>query len=158
MIAPPSPKPTPTAVLDKLHDFYQPPPVPWTPQTVGWYVVFGVLALTVLWFVIRGIRHWRHNRYRRLALKELASTPPELLSALLKRTALAAWPREAVASLTGSNWLSFLVKTSAITSFQEAPGNRIEEIAFASSSLSSRDEQHIRDVTAEWIRRHRVQA
>jgi hypothetical protein len=158
MIVPASTNSVSPPALDKLHDFYQPPPAPWTPQTIGWYLVFGALMFFLLWLAIRGFRHWHHNRYRRAALKELASTPPELLSALLKRTALIAWPREAVASLNGPNWLAFLTETSAIPSFQEAPGNRIEEIAFASSSFSSQEEQRIRDLTAQWIRRHRVQA
>lgn len=148
----------PPAALEKLHDFYQPPPVPWTPQTLGWYVVFGVLALLVVWVTIWKIRNWRHNRYRREALHELASASPEQLSGLLKRTALAAWPREQVASLSGDKWIGFLAESSAIPAFRENPGNLIEQIAFALPSLSSEDEAVLRDLSAQWIRRHRVQA
>jgi hypothetical protein len=145
------------AALEKLHDFYQPAPVPWTPQTIGWYVVFGIVALLLLWFTVREARRWMRNRYRREALRELASTSPEQLSALLKRTALAAWPREQVASLSGEKWLGFLVESSTIHSFQETPGNRIETVAFATTSLSAEEERRLRDLAAQWIRRHRVQ-
>jgi hypothetical protein len=146
------------AALDKLHGFYQPPPVPWTPQTLGWYIVFGILALLIVWLTIWKIHNWRQNGYRREALRELASSSPEQLSGLLKRTALAAWPREHVASLSGDKWIDFLAESSAIPSFRENPGNRIEQIAFAPPPLSPKDEVVLRDLSAQWIRRHRVQA
>jgi Domain of unknown function (DUF4381) len=144
--------------LDKLHGFYQPPPISWTPQTLGWYIVFGILVLLIVWLTIRRIRNWRHNRYRREALHELVSASPEQFSGLLKRTALAAWPRDEVASLSGDKWIGFLAESAAIPAFRENPGNLIEQIAFALSSLSSEDEAVLRDLSAQWIRRHRVQA
>jgi hypothetical protein len=144
--------------LDKLHDFYQPPPPSWVPQTVGWYVLFSVLGLVVLWVIIHSIRRWNANSYRREALRELATASPEQFSSLLKRTALSAWPREKVASLSGENWLRFLTETAPDSAFVHAPSNRIEEVALRTTTLSSEDQEALRVATAAWIRRHRVQA
>ncbi len=83
---------------------------------------------------------------------------PAQFSALIKRTALAAWPREQVASLSGDDWLNFLNQTAKTESFQTAPGNRIEELALRTSDTSAEDEQALRAIIANWIRRHRVQA
>jgi hypothetical protein len=146
-----------TTPLDKLHDFYQPPPPAWIPQTIGWYIVFAVIALVAMWMTIHTLRRWLANRYRREALRELALLQPEQFSTLLKRTALSAWPREKVASLSGEAWLNFLNESAENNSFHQTPGNRIEEIALHSQTLSSEDEQTLRKITAEWIRRHRVQ-
>lgn len=146
------------APLDKLHDFYQPAPPAWTPQTIGWYVVFAILGLLLLWLIVRSIRKWLANAYRREALRELAVLPPEQFTTLLKRTALAAWPREKVASLSGEEWLEFLNKTAEADNFRHLPGNQIEEIALRQAALSGDDERALRRITAEWIRRHRVQA
>jgi hypothetical protein len=146
-----------TAPLDNLHDFYQPPPPAWTPQTIGWYVVFAVIALLAMWMTIHTLRRWLANRYRREALRELALLQPEQFSTLLKRTALSAWPREKVASLSGDAWLKFLNESAENNSFHQTPGNRIEEIALRSQTLSGEDERTLRKITAEWIRRHRVQ-
>jgi hypothetical protein len=143
--------------LDRLHDFSQPAPPSWAPQTIGWYVVFAVVGLLVAWLVVHAIRRWFANRYRRAALRKLALLPPTQFSALLKSTALAAWPRNRVASLTGVAWLEFLNKTGAGELFGAAPGNRIEEIALRRAALSEQDEQKLRQLTAEWVRRHRVQ-
>ena len=144
--------------LDKLNDYYRPPPPTWTPQTIGWYALFGILLLLLLWFAVRAFQHWLTNRYRREALRELTKATPDQLSSLLKRTALAAWPREKVASLSGDAWLKFLGDTAATQSFQSSPGKQIEELAFINSKLSPEDEQALRSITAYWIRRHRVQA
>ena len=147
-----------TAPLDGLHDFYQPPPPSWVPQTIGWCVVFALLALIAAWLSVRAIRRWLADRYRREALHELAALKPDQFSALLKRVALAAWPREKVASLSGGAWLNFLSETSGLDSFRLTPGNRIEEVALRpSTELSEGDAQTLRDTTAAWIRRHRVQ-
>jgi len=148
----------PNPALQKLHNFHQPPPPAWTPHTIGWYVLFGIVALLLLWLTIHIAHSWLGNRYRRKALRELVTATPDQFSALLKRTALAVWPRERVAALNGDAWLNFLAETASIESFHNTPGDRIEELALSSRSLSAEDEQAIRAVAAEWIRRHRVQA
>ena len=147
-----------TSPLDNLQDFYQPPPPVWTPQTAGWYVLFGVVAILIVWVTIYSIRRWLANRYRREALRQLALLPPEQFSTLLKRTSLTAWPREKVASLTSKTWLDFLNTSASGELFRNAPGNRIEEVALQRVVLSPQDEQYLRKLAAEWIRRHRVQA
>ena len=146
-----------SAPLDRLHDFSQPTPPAWTPKTIGWYVLFAIAGILVIWITVHAIRHWFANHYRREALRELALLPPIQFSALLKSTALVVWPRAKVASLTGVAWLEFLNKTSAGKLFATAPGNKIEEIALQPSALSSEDEQKLRQLTEEWVRRHRVQ-
>jgi Domain of unknown function (DUF4381) len=147
-----------SAPLDKLHDFYQPPPPAWAPQTIGWYVVFAIVGIGILWLAAYSFRRWLSNRYRREALRELAPLPPQQFSSLLKRTALTVWPRDKVASLSGETWLSFLNVTAAGDLFQRAPGISIEELALRSDTVSRADEDELRKIAAEWIRRHRVQA
>jgi Domain of unknown function (DUF4381) len=147
-----------SAPLDDLHDFYSPPPPPWTPQTIGWYVLFGIAGLLILWTAIYLIRRWFADRYRREALRELALLPPEQFSALLKRTALVAWPREEVASLSGEAWLQFLDESIRGDLFHRAPANRVEEIALSPAALSNEETRALRETVAEWIRRHHVQA
>lgn len=143
------------ARLDKLHDFAQPPPPSWMPHTIGWYVLFAVLAVAIVLQLIKWSREWKRNRYRRAALRELPHTPVENLSALLKRTALAAWPRETVASLTGESWLQFLNRTAKEPLFETKPGSEIEEFAVLERSPHNpQEETEIRQRAEAWIRRH----
>lgn len=146
-----------TAPLDNLHDFYQPPPPAWTPQTIGWYAVFAIIALLVAWAIVHVVRSWLANRYRREALRELATLEPAQFSALLKRTALAAWPREQVAALNGEPWLRFLDEAAPSPLFTSAPASRVEDLALKPTTLSSEDERSTRETVARWIKRHRRQ-
>jgi hypothetical protein len=144
-----------TAPLDKLHDFYQPPLPSWRPQTAGWYVVFAIVGLLLIWTAVHFYRRWRANRYRREALRELGRVEITGLSALLKRTALSAWPREEVASLSGTEWLRFLDSSMLLPVFENAPANRIEELAFSHTKPSPDDEAALRNASAEWIKQHK---
>ncbi|MBB5326550.1 DUF4381 domain-containing protein [Tunturiibacter gelidoferens] len=145
-----------SAPLDKLHDFYQPPGPTWTPQTVGWYVLFVIAGLLVIWVSVHQMRKWFANRYRRAALRELDLLPANEFSALLKRTALAVWPRERVASLSGAEWLNFLNEATGDETFHSPPADRIEEMALQPVTLSNEDEHTLRRTVATWIRSHRV--
>lgn len=143
------------APLDSLHGFYQPQPPSWRPQTIGWYVVFAIAALLLLWLSVHLIRRWRENRYRREALTELARIEAAQFSVLLKRTALTEWPREEVASLSGPAWLRFLDSSAREPLFAIAPEDRLEEIAFSAKKLSAEDESALRTAAGAWIRQHK---
>jgi len=107
--------------MNELVDIVTPPPPSWMPQTVGWLGLGIVLLATMLWLAWRFLRRWHANRFRRTALRELAvlhrmldGAPGEritvllALAELLKRLALAEWPRATVAALTGPAWREFL--------------------------------------------------
>ncbi|MBP0637825.1 MULTISPECIES: DUF4381 domain-containing protein [unclassified Cupriavidus] len=107
--------------LQQMAEVVVPPPPSWRPQTIGWPVA-GAIVLALLAFATwRWWRRYRANRYRREALAELArlrasmSASPQAraralvaMAELLKRTALAAWPRTEVASMAGAEWAQFL--------------------------------------------------
>jgi len=85
------------------------------PGAPGWQILASLLAL---WLALLGWRHWqrwRRNRYRREALAALRAARtlgPEkrlqVMARLLKASALAAFPRQDVAALSGESWLDWL--------------------------------------------------
>lgn len=129
-------------LLDLLKPLVEPTPVSWAPQTQGW-MVLGAWALVMLALLAwRALSHWQANRYRREALAELKEIRdlPEAQQAtqvavLLKRTALATWPREQVAGLHGSEWAAFL---------RESTGNDAE-VSAAADDLAGAAYQGIDD-------------
>jgi hypothetical protein len=142
--------------LDKLHDFYQPQPPSWAPQTIGWYVVFALVLLLAAWGAWHVFASWRLNRYRREALREIEAVDVSAIPALLKRTALAAWPREEVASLSGEAWLQFLAKHGNDSSFVDGVGRSLLELDYRRTQLEPAKEAAVRESASKWIRRHRV--
>jgi hypothetical protein len=107
-------------LLDLLHEPVMPEPVSMLPQTVGWQIVGAWAVFAALLIAIDARRKWVRNRYRREALVQLADIAkhehddeaPGKIALLLKRTALAAYPRARVAALWGDEWAAFLIESS----------------------------------------------
>ena len=125
------------ASLKNLNDIVVPPPAPWWPPAPGWYIASGILALLLLWRIYIYWQASRRNRYRRAALKELSviriqgdSAALRRLPLLLKRTALSAWPREEVASLSGLAWHEFLDRTAQSDLFTGGAGQILDQLAY----------------------------
>jgi Ca-activated chloride channel family protein len=143
-------------LIDLLEDVPEPPPIPLTPQTPGWIVlsvvVFGVLVLLVRWIV----RRHRAETYRRAALRALddAGDDPAAVGTILRRTALAAFPRAEVASLSGVDWLAFLDRSFPGTGFAKGAGEVFAVAPFRPCPADPGAAKLARD----WIRGHRRNA
>ncbi|MBR0649624.1 DUF4381 domain-containing protein [Roseomonas terrae] len=134
---------------EAMHGLILPPPVSFWPGTTAWYVLFAMIGLLALLLCWRCWRHWRRNAYRRQALREWrAAEAPAEVAALLKRTALAAWPRADVAALAGSDWAAFLRRTAPRARLDAAMAEGIARMAYATPPDGARD------AAARWIRFH----
>jgi len=102
--------------LRSLHDIVLPPPISWMPQTWGWAALAAIVILALLVWGLRAWKRYRKNAYRREALALLNDIETQILAhtagpepvcevaTVVKRVAIASWGREAVASLSGSDW------------------------------------------------------
>jgi hypothetical protein len=149
------------ADLANLRDIVLPPAVSYWPPAAGWWILAAALLAGLALLLARAVIRHRHDAYRQQALRELAALPTPLgaagaqsLSAILKRTALVAFPRADVAALTGPAWLHFLDKSGRMQGFESGPGARLAEIALGAQG--SIDERAIRAAARDWIRRHRA--
>lgn len=107
--------------LTDLHDIVLPDPVGfWPPDTGGLLVLGGILICIGLIGLHRYLRR-RRDRYRRAGILVLegAATVRDV-SVVLKRVALAAYPRDQVASLYGNEWVAFLNGTCSGTVFDSS--------------------------------------
>ncbi len=133
--------------LNNLRDIVVPHPPPFWPPAPGVWVVLGVVAATVL--IVWWRRHLiqKRNAYRSAGLVLLgdARTVHDV-SVVLKRVALAVFPREQVASLYGRDWVAFLKTTCSQTSFSEIAG----------TEYSAEASQALIELAGFWIRFHRI--
>lgn len=142
-------------LIERLIEPTAPDPVSMAPQTAGWAVVAVAAAVAVAWFAWRRWRRWRADAYRRAALAELATAgdDPSAIAAIVRRTALATWPRREVAGLCGTDWLRFLDATGGGGAFSAGPG---AALAAAPYERSARSAAGLNALAARWIREHRV--
>jgi uncharacterized protein DUF4381 len=139
-------------LLEKLEPIPEPETLSLLPQTQGW-IWLGLLVIAVaVWLTQLILRARRASAYRRAALRELkrADSDPVTLAALLRRTALVAYPRTDVAGLYGADWLAFLDKAYGGTAFSAGLGR-----VFAMAPYREvREVDGLKDLVSEWIRLH----
>lgn len=145
------------ALYDALAPITEPPAISLAPQTAGWWVVGAALLLmnALAMFVWR--RHYRASAYRRAGLDALAEAgqDPAAIAMVLRRTALAGFPRERVASLHGSEWLDFLDATGPGAAFTgSTEGAQLASAPYRQAQASSGLQAKAR----LWIKTHKVRA
>lgn len=140
-------------LFDLLEPAPEPAPISMMPQTAGW--IWLGLALTLLVGGAAWLLHRRRlaNAYRRAALAELnqATTTTEL-AVILRRTALAAYPRTDVASLHGNAWLEFL---NSVSGDEDFSGSRAEVLVTAPYAGATTATDDLKSLVRRWIKNHR---
>lgn len=171
MDTPPKLDPLTETALRSMHDIVLPAPVSWMPQTWGWAALAALTGLALAICLALALRRYHRNAYRREALQilaaieqdlaklETATRAPGQVAKLLKRTALAAWPREKVAPRTGEDWIAFL-EASGDKTMGRALSHLIRETEYRSAinapTLSSKEANEIVRDARHWIERHHV--
>lgn len=156
--------------LEGLREIPLPGPVSYIPQTAGWLLIVAVALAAIGYGLWRLVRRHAANRYRRMALKELSEIESRIgnagerhralaaIPALLKRTALAAAGRPAVAALSDRAWWEFLDRTCAPGGFSSGPGRLLTLFSYAEpSQFSAVPDSEVRDLIVlvrRWIAGH----
>lgn len=133
--------------LNDLRDIVVPEPPPWWPPAPGVWVVLAVVLVVAMVVFWRLLSAWKRNAYRRagLTLLDEVNTARDV-SVVLKRVALAVFPREQVASLYGPAWVAFLNATCSRSDLSDTGITDLD--AQASPELIER--------AGLWIRHHRA--
>ena len=149
-------------LLELMHGLVMPEPVEWLPQTPGWWIVLGWILAVLLLLAWQFARRRQRNRYRRDALAELSSIaartelgPAESaqhIAALLKRTALAAYPRDDVAALYGADWARFIKESAGNDPYIADAADKLAAAAYRPDA----DGSALARPARRWIRLHRA--
>lgn len=131
-----------TPNLSQLADIHLPPPVSLWPLAPGWYFLALLFIGCCLLMTYILCRYWQRHRLRKHILQHinlLHKTYEEQptatriiadISILLRRAALAVFPRQQIASLQGEAWLQFLNDTGKTTEFTKPHGRLLITAAY----------------------------
>ena len=123
-------------LLQDLRDVHMPDPISWWPPAFGWWMIMGLLLIggsLIIW----AWAYRQRTRPRRLALAQLKDVKLQYaahsddhwvvtqLSHLVRRVALATFPRSQVAGLSGQSWLHFLDTSGHTNQFSDGPGQAL---------------------------------
>lgn len=142
----------------QLGNLHEPPPVPFTFDTIGWPILAGLLFALFIIITIFQIRKYIRNRYRREALRmleDIHSTDQDFSKTfiVLKQVAIQVFGRKEVGDLFGKEWLSFLEKTGKDVHLvtYELP---IMNVLYKDEMPSSEVKDKIIENANKWIRTH----
>ncbi len=163
MSAPPLPETFGNYALGDFVEVVSPDAISWLPQTAGWRWLGLLVLLAVLYRGLKILRRWYHNRYRREAtarIMDLLDDPDRPTGAgevnhLLKLTALAAFPREQVARLSGPDWVEFLNRQCPQPAFTAQQAELLGSGSYRLEPLGRVARQDLLAASLAWIREHR---
>ena len=152
-------------LMHGIDEIMLPEAVSWWPSAPGWQFLGLFLGGVLLVYLWRSTKRWYQNRYRREALQRLQrleqnSSLREIIAKLpfyIKTTALHAYPRSEVASLTGNDWLAFLDENYSGPSFQQGTGRHLLTIAYQSSDkwqINDDEATQLLNMSRQWIATH----
>ncbi len=140
------------------HSFQEvvvPEPIAYGFETWGWAAVFTVLFVVAAVGVLKLVKRYKANQYRRDALALLRMIGPESAqdaAVILKRTAIQAFGRQEVATLDGQRWAEFLNTSCRQCRFE---GEFFDTMMYRGTDRleSGAQKQFVHDVET-WIRSH----
>lgn len=155
--------------VQQYGELIEPPPVPFSFNTPGWYVIDVVLVLLLAWGLYRYARYRRRNRYRREALRWLGERMvilhaqqefmQQLYEAdmLMKRIAMQLYGREKVAPLQGEEWITFLNRqTRRRDDFSANDSQLLTDTMYRNPhAVGAAETDRFISKTSNWIRYHK---
>jgi len=148
-------------LMELVKPMVVPDPVSWLPATPGWWVLAGWLLMICLLAGWQRRVRWQADRYRREALTAIddvlasrtqTADRAAAIAAVLKRTALAVYPRAEVAALTGTAWAGFLTRSAEEDALIAEHAQKLAAAAYRSDI----DPDELVEPARRWIRRHRA--
>ena len=141
-------------LIDKLVEPTPPPPISMAPQTGGWILLAIVVVAAAGYAAYRYAGYRRRNAYRQAALHDLSGCDddPSAIATVLRRTALAAYPRREVASLSGQDWTDFLDRTAGKPLFANGAGQMLTQAPYTEDATPA---PALGKAARDWIIHHR---
>ena len=149
-------------LIHGIDEIILPAAVSWWPTAPGWQMLGVIILLLISLRMVKMARRWWQNRYRREALRLMDRLPKESqltsLPYYIKVTALQAYPRQEVASLSGNSWLAFLDAHYDGPPFSTGVGKKLLSISYLPTrqwQFTDEESSELIRMSRSWISKHR---
>ncbi len=146
----------------QLHDIHLPGDPSIWPLAIGWWLLIAIALLLLVYLFIKVRRHLYIKKYKKMLRNEYAALEKKLkespdknhiaeANVLLRRFALAYYPDQNTASLTGSDWLSFLDTTGNTQDFSRGAGRILIDAPYRAGDLENYNEDEFIPLIHSWV-------
>lgn len=149
-----------TASIDNLRDYHLPDQMLWWPPAPGWWLLLA--SIIIIAIMSYGIyRRIQRHKLRKQALTELVHVQQQYekhqnlqrlaqdVSVLLRRICISQFPRLAIASLTGDQWLLSIEKITGQAIFNQEQGQILTQAPY--NPKIQYDSQILIQCCRQWI-------
>ncbi|WP_194766286.1 DUF4381 domain-containing protein [Tamlana sp. I1] len=148
-----------------MGDIIEPAPVPFSFDTLGWKIVFALVALLLVFIAFKVYKYYKKKHYLRKAVAEIHALKNQndldvvaFVNAVMfqiKQTALQTFGRQEVAGLYGEDWLRFLDEKVKGSNFK-ADESLILAAVYKHEMLESAtfNKEQFSNKSINWIRKH----
>ncbi len=165
MSAPDLPETFGNYALGEFVEVVAPGSINWLPQTSGWWWLAAGLSLLIVRALIKRLRRWPQNRYRREAeirLRALDEGNCEEnfvleINRLLKITAMVAFGREPVARLSGNAWVAFLNAQCPQPAFSHSQEQLLAHTAYSPEPPDAQARSQLLAACMHWVKNHEIE-
>jgi hypothetical protein len=158
-------------LIHGIDEIIVPDAISWWPSAPGWQVLGVIIVFLLIARATRWVKQWWRNRYRREVLRQLERLQQQagaqlqdvvaILPYFIKVTALQAYPRVDVASLSGADWLAFLDAHYSGPSFAGDTGKKLLSVSYLPRErwhLNDMESNTLIEMSRQWIAGHRQAA
>ncbi|MGK0271279.1 MAG: hypothetical protein ACI88H_001937 [Cocleimonas sp.] len=148
--------------LPQLKDIHLPDTPDIWPLALGWWLLLLLTLGLVVWIFLKAKKQLNIKKHKRMLFDELAQLEKKLKDSpnknhvaeaniLLRRLALVYYPTKKVASLTGSDWLTFLDETGNTRNFTRGAGRILIDAPYRSGQLENYNGDEFIPLIRNWV-------
>lgn len=146
----------------QLKDIHIPRDVNIWPLAFGWWLLIGIVIVVLVALFLKTIKVVRIRKHKKLLREEYSLLEKKLTvspsketvaetNVLLRRLALAYYPNENVASLTGGDWLTFLDLSGSTQDFSRGAGRILIEAPYRDGALENYNGEEFIPLIRQWV-------
>ena len=146
----------------QLHDIHIPGDPSIWPLAIGWWILIAITLLLLIYLFKKIRRQLKIKNQKKILREEYSQLEKKLENSpdknsiaeaniLLRRFALAYYPGNNIASLTGNDWLSFLDQSGNTQEFSRGAGRILIDAPYRSGQLENYNGEEFVPLIRNWV-------